>query len=134
MLPLSVAARKNIYEVNNSKKFIKKILAATERGNIVKIKSEFWLIFYWISYRIKSNSELILQSIRNQTQKKLKTFKTLIINNIIIAFNMVLKIFSKIIFEIFLYISARVRANVKTDGLFRKLFCFWYLINYAFIS
>jgi hypothetical protein len=41
MLPLSVAARKNIYEVNNSEKFIKKILAATERGNIVKIKSEF---------------------------------------------------------------------------------------------
>ncbi len=31
---------------------------------------------------------------------------------------MIFKNFSKIIFEIFLYISARVRANVKTDGLF----------------
>jgi hypothetical protein len=41
MLPLSVAARKNIYDINNTKKFIKKILAAKERGNIVKIKSEF---------------------------------------------------------------------------------------------
>jgi hypothetical protein len=46
MLPFSVAAGKNIYDVNNWKK----ILAAMERVNIVKINFENIMILMGIRY------------------------------------------------------------------------------------